>query len=275
MVIITAIMVKSSMAAAYKPKAIHSIYIKIFANYLQLVLLTESFDLNWPSYILEMREAHETAGSAGDHIISFDCYFMGEGDDAGIDVYFDKLILWAVLPAALILINFIIWGTVAAIKRNRNVLKREAMTTMVILYFLIHPDLIKTFFLAMSCREIESGEKWLIVNLDVLCWEGDHLFYAVSVIIPSVIVWGCGLPILFLGILYKNRLELHKFSLKARYGFLYIGYDLTSYFWEFIILYRKILIVAILVFAVQWSTNVAALCCLIVLLISLHLQHQV
>jgi len=65
-----------------------------------------------------MREAHETAGSAGDHIISFDCYFMGEGDDASIDVYFDKLILWAVLPAGLIFCNFIIWGLMASAKRN-------------------------------------------------------------------------------------------------------------------------------------------------------------
>ena len=238
------------MMSAYKPKATHSIYIKIFANYIQLVMLTESFDLNWPSEVLALRETHETAGSAGDHVISFDCYFMDEGDNSGIDVYFDKLIIWAVLPAILILINFIVWGTYSAIKRNKKYLQQQAVTTLVILYFLIHPNLIKTFFFALSCREIEPGERWLLTNHDIRCWESDHLLYAVTVIIPSIILWGCGLPIMFLGLIYKHRLSLDKFAIKARYGFLYIGYDPTAYFWEFIILYRKILIVAVLVFVV-------------------------
>ena len=80
LLIVIAIMVRSSMLAAYKPKAQHSIYLKIFANYLQLVTLTESFDLNWPEQVVEVREAHETAGSVGDHILSFDCFF-DRGDD--------------------------------------------------------------------------------------------------------------------------------------------------------------------------------------------------
>lgn len=146
------------------------------------------------------------------------------------------------------------------------------MTSLVILYFLIHPDLVKQFFFALSCREIEPGERWLSKNYDIKCWEGDHLFYVLVVILPSVIVWGMGLPCVFLGMLYKNRDVLHKFGMKAKYGFLYIGYEPQAFFWEFVILYRKILIVSILVFVVPESTAVAGLCCLVVLLGSLHIQ---
>ena len=183
--------------------------------------------------------------------------------------------MWAVLPAGLILINFVVWGILAVIKRNPLVLKQQAVATLVILYFLIHPDLIKHFFFALSCREIEPGERWLLTNHDIRCWEGEHMFYTVVVILPSIIVWGCGIPIVFLGILYKKRGVLNKFSVKARYGFLYNGYEMKTFFWEFIILYRKIVIVAILVFIIQASVQVAALACLIVLITSLHIQYRI
>ena len=154
-------------------------------------------------------------------------------------------------------------------------MRREAVATLVILYFLIHPDLIKQFFFSLSCVEIEPGEKWLIKNYDIQCWEEDHLFYVFAVILPSIIVWGCGLPIVFLCLLYKRREVLHKFSVKAKFGFLYNGYEMGTFYWEFIILYRKVLIVAILVFVVDESTRVAALCVLLILIGSLHIQHKV
>jgi len=49
-------MVKTAMDSAYKPKALHSVYIKIFMNYLQLVILTASFNLEWPETVLELFE---------------------------------------------------------------------------------------------------------------------------------------------------------------------------------------------------------------------------
>ena len=47
-------MVKTALASAYKPKALHSIYMKILMNYFQLVMLTASFNLEWPDYVIEM-----------------------------------------------------------------------------------------------------------------------------------------------------------------------------------------------------------------------------
>ena len=66
--------------------------------------------------------------------------------------------LWAILPAGLILVNFVFWLFVACFKANMMYLKREFIATLVILYFLIHPDLVKHFFFALSCREIEPEE---------------------------------------------------------------------------------------------------------------------
>ena len=47
-VIIICVMVRSTLASANKKKEAYSIYFKIFMNYVQLVVLTASFKLNWP-----------------------------------------------------------------------------------------------------------------------------------------------------------------------------------------------------------------------------------
>ena len=45
-VILAGVMVRATLNSAVRPKAMHSIYLKIFVNYIQLVMLTASFDLD-------------------------------------------------------------------------------------------------------------------------------------------------------------------------------------------------------------------------------------
>jgi hypothetical protein len=46
-----------------------------------------------------------------------------------------------------------------------------------------------------KCIEVE-GEMRLKADLEILCWSTNHNLIAFSVALPSVIVWGVGLPIL-------------------------------------------------------------------------------
>ena len=80
--------------------------------------------------------------------------------------------------------------------------------------------------------------------------------------LPSIGVWVLGIPLIGFLILRKNKRvfdlmgkkEITKadndeiFQLKSKYGFLFSGYDARAYFWEIIIIYRKILIIASTVF---------------------------
>lgn len=108
-------------------------------------------------------------------------------------MYFDKLVLFSVLPILLFVIAFAFWITVASIKKNMNLMKSEFVATITIVFFLIHPSIVKTFFQVFSCRDVH-GEYWLTENLEVTCWEGDHLTYALAVALPSCIIWGIGTP---------------------------------------------------------------------------------
>ena len=65
-----------------------------------------------------------------------------------------------------------------------------------------------------------------------------------------------GAPLLAYYVLFKNRHRLDEDELKRPYGFLYLGYKYDKFYWEFIILYRKIAMIFISVFMSSFSIKV-------------------
>ena len=96
-VFISVVLVRSTLKSAYTPKALHSIYIKIFTNYLQLVLLTTKFELQWPYYVIQVFSVQQSAATASDQIFSLDCYFTDKGNSL-VQIYYNKIIITALLP---------------------------------------------------------------------------------------------------------------------------------------------------------------------------------
>ena len=71
--------------------------------------------------------------------------------------------------------------------------------------------------------------------------------------IPGLIVWGFGVPFLWLFFLFrqKNNFELNE--MRTSWGFLVNGYKREFYYWEILIIYRKMLIIFISVFITQFG----------------------
>ncbi|CAG9326024.1 unnamed protein product [Blepharisma stoltei] len=271
-IIVGAIMVRTSRNSAYKPKSIESVYIKIFVNYLQLVILITTFNLEWPDTVLQLFSVQSSAGSVSDEVFSFDCFLdTGEGME---QVYFNKLIIMSVIPIAIGCGSLLFWVCMMLHRGNFLTFTNDLVSTIVILLFLIHPNLVKVMFSSFSCREIDVGEFWLVDNLEIRCWDDNHLFYIFAVSIPSIIVWGIGIPTVSLFFLWKNRRHLNALSIRLRFGFLFNGYKARKYYWEFLILYRKILIVCCSVFLQNISTDIQALTVMVLLLFCLIMQSQ-
>jgi len=129
-------------------------------------------------------------------------------------------------------------------------------------------------FLFLNCRELTQGSFWLSAYLNIRCWDPTHLRYVFTVAIPSVVAWGVGLPALCLLYIFRNRNKLALTFMKLRLGFIYNGYIVEKYYWEFVIIYRKILIISIAVFFTSVSIYVQALTVMIVILASLRLQNK-
>jgi len=59
-----------------------------------------------------------------------------------------------------------------------------------------------------------------------------------------------------------------------KYGFLFLGYKSSTYYWEFIIMYRKLSIAFVSVFLDSVSTTVQGLVAFMILMICLSLQNH-
>ena len=248
----------------------HSIYFKIFINYLQLAMLTATFNLSWPEPVLELFTVQETAGSVTEQLFSFDCFLKDAGYSAS-DVYYTKLVVASLIPVFLGLLAVATWSLYSFFKRKYKYMRIHLLATLVILFFLLHPSVVKTLFSSMNCVELEDDEYWLEEDLAIQCWDSAHITAVLTVSVPGIIVWGISVPALCWSYLFRHKHSLMKIDMKKRFGFIYNGYYRREYFWEFVIMYRKILIICCAVF-LDFSVPVQALTVLLVLMGFLWLQ---
>ncbi|CDW76199.1 UNKNOWN [Stylonychia lemnae] len=115
--------------------------------------------------------------------------------------------LIVIFIAAVNLIVLMIRSTLKGAQDMNNVLiGYKIMASLVILLFLAHPSLVTFSFNAFKCKEVDGEERVCFVAL------------------PSIIVWGLGIPFFALSILIKMRKKLENLDVKQKYGFLYRGY---------------------------------------------------
>jgi hypothetical protein len=266
------VLVWSSLRTVYKPQSLQAVYLKIFAGYLQLITLTTQLDLDWPRFVKNYFEVQEYQTSIEKQVFSVDCYLAARQDSTDTS-YFDKLLILTLVPVLLGTAACAFWAVVFYFKRKKRLFKIQLVATLVVLFFLVHPSLVKEFFNAFNCTQIE-GQLWLISDLSIKCFNERHLTFTLIVALPAILVWGIGVPSFILGFLIKRRSTLHRVSMRGRFGFFYNGFKSTHFYWEFLILYRKIIIIFVVVFLGSESVSVQALSLMLVLLIFLFLQYS-
>jgi hypothetical protein len=60
----------------------------------------------------------------------------------------------------------------------------------VIILFIIVPTLNYVAFTIINCDNVlKDGKNYMMLDLSVECWVGDHRYYALNFAIPSLIIW--------------------------------------------------------------------------------------
>ena len=173
----------------------------------------------------------------------------------------------SLLPLILAGIGYSVWACYGR-KRPDSGWQNKAISSVIILLFLIHPNLVQYMFGAFDCYNVD-GTKRVRSDLQVICYYSHHSYWAFIVALPSIIVWGLGIPLFAFILLNKEKTKLKTLAVKQKFGFLYNGYRKEYYFWEVVIMYRKILIVFIAVFLVNLGTITQALVVFILVIIFL------
>ncbi|CDW85822.1 UNKNOWN [Stylonychia lemnae] len=258
-------MVRSTLNGATDKTNSTSIYTKILLNHFQLLMVVASFDFEWSQQIVEFFSTTQQIATISTQVFSFDC-FLNDGKEAvHIRAFLMKQIILASLPILLTLACISFWTIFKKIKQQTSTVWNKAMSSIVILLFLAHPSIVQYSFSNFKCKNID-GENRVLEDLEIVCWEQQHLFYTNFVSIPTVLIWGIGIPLFAYLILLKHRMKLENIDMRQKYGFLYRGYRTKYFYWEIVIMYRKIVIIIIAVFIGSFGVISQALLMLLILI---------
>lgn len=104
--------------------------------------------------------------------------------------------------------------------------------------------------------------------------------------VPSVFAWALGIPFFALLLLVANKKILYLqdetkitetenkkiIEAKTKYGFIFAGYRGQTYYWEVILLYRKIGIIMATVYLSTFSNEAQVLAVMLIIVVCMLLQ---
>lgn len=131
--------------------------------------------------------------------------------------------MMALLPFILVVCSYGFWAIYSICKRISGTVSAKAISTLVIMLFLVHPNIVQYMFFDFKCLDVD-GEQRVQNDLEVFCWDSQHSLFSYFVALPAILVWGLGIPFFAFILLFRARKDLDDLGTRERLGFLYRGY---------------------------------------------------
>ena len=118
--------------------------------------------------------------------------------------------------------------------------------------FCVWPSILSYSFGAFACRTV-CGRDVFVKDENELCFGGPRETFAYAVALPAIVLYLILLPALMLHYLWKRKTDLKSRPDKARkinfrYGLFFSGYAERRWFWEIVVVIRKIVLILIVTF---------------------------
>lgn len=197
-------MVRSTLNSATEIDPVYSVYLKIFTNHIQIVGLISHIDFDWPTVIDKFQNSESELSQAQERLLSFDCLLQYRDPDPTMPVYYQKLLVYILLPVLLSLGALTFWLPVTFFQKRLNTFRSNYTSTLVILLFLVHPDLTETLLQSFNCIKVDDKVR-LKMHLQSECYAGVHRYYMWTIVVPGLVVWAIGIPLFAWVLLFRNR----------------------------------------------------------------------
>ncbi|KAL4474980.1 hypothetical protein ABPG74_001676 [Tetrahymena malaccensis] len=253
-----------------------SVYLKMYVNYAQIMVVFRSFQFNiLPNFIFSIFSIFG-GDSFSLSFLNIDCFISSL--ILSLPVYMNKFIYTLTYPFIFFVANAMLrmffstpQGLIISLKSQNyltnikcrlsqvekqkqsqifNKMKQfivnnlpDLKSNFIFLYFFYAPIVIKTILSYIICQNID-GKSVLIGDQSQFCSIDNHQLYLVTYIVPVFIIWIFLIPAGLLLILFLNRHFLSWMYMKRAYGYIYQEYRSSIYYWEFIKIYLKILIIS-------------------------------
>jgi len=264
-------------------KKITPILIKILANHIQVIFLASAYELQWPDLLLQVLAVNNETASILSNGFYIDCLITANNRGTVTDRYFMKVVFsisvslfYTFISPVIVFIYYLAKRYIYKEHMDREQLKNYCFGAILILGLLQHSMVTRQIFSLFSCRKLTDGgdQSYIQNSLDTPCWDDNHLFWVYLVGIPGLIFWVIGVPIVSLVLLIRNKMYFHSAGVKQKYGFLIKGYKSVTFYWEFMIVFRKLCLAALAIFLKSVNPSIQGQILLLMLFLAYYLQEK-
>ncbi|CAK78569.1 unnamed protein product, partial (macronuclear) [Paramecium tetraurelia] len=217
-----------------------SILLKLFLNYLWIFSLIFTFNIRFSFSLNFVKQSSDTSYFMANY---FECILA---EIQGIELIYSRILVMFLLMLAQILIIYIGYKVVSIMTKTKF---RLTIISITILYLYIqnYASLINQFFSILAARKI-SNLDYISGDVSLIYGSDNHISWIQGFAIPGSILIGLIIPLLLFLILYLNRENHNKIMFRRHLGYLFNEYTQQNYFWEMIKLWKKTIIIIILIY---------------------------
>eukprot|EP00741_Cyanophora_paradoxa_P007933 tig00000133_g7673.t1 len=131
------------------------------------------------------------------------------------------------------------------VARTRLLARDNYFVSVVVSLYLVHPQITQKMFKLFSCRDLGGGRSYLQHDMQVDCNTLEFRLWQWGLGAPAIVLYGFGIPTAAFLVLYKNRRRLDQHAIKRKFSFLYRGYKQRTWYWESVVIVRKLLVAVV------------------------------
>ena len=188
---------------------------------------------------------------------SLDCTFFSS---TFIPRSMKKMALSAIFPF-LLLFTFMIFWAFHALKHKKAFcfILRHWIVTAFVVFYISYTNMTETLLKLVICQSADNAvnepytksiaqSRYWMEDTDITCYSNDHLILLIVGGIPLILAV-FGAPVWLLYVLMQHHDKLDEPQFLGTYGFFYKSYCRVHQYWEVVIMGRKALLFAIIVFS--------------------------
>ncbi|EWS74812.1 transmembrane protein, putative (macronuclear) [Tetrahymena thermophila SB210] len=220
-----------------------SILLKLIINYFQVIMVITTFQINVPNVFNS--SINVIANPTIQVLYSFECFFHQISVKTGINIIYIQFAASTCLPICCALV-FIITGL---IKYRKNLFLKRFYISTSLIYCLMYfqPSLYKDAISILSCRQI-GNNRYIQYNVLYTCYTDEHIQWSLSLILPILLIITLIIPGFMMYKVYKSKDSILQ---RKNYMFIIGEYEMNDkrkvWYWEFIKMYMKLIIMSILI----------------------------
>ncbi|EAR99647.2 transmembrane protein, putative (macronuclear) [Tetrahymena thermophila SB210] len=215
-----------------------SFYIKIFVNYTQISSVLIIIQVNYFSDIFTNMPNYISDPNS-QIITNINCVIPEEYiNQHGLAHILQTL--YALLPLLFLLILILITYVIEKLK-CMNIKKYHKYTLMNCLFIFFQPNQIVFFSKQLTCTQIGS-EYYVTSDLTLKCGDQSYNQFTYTMCIPLIVIWSL-FPFIIFKLLQKKSSKLQSCITLYYFGYYYQEYKEKYYYWEFIRIYLRVIVV--------------------------------